>query len=431
MSNHPVAAPRPPRPASAVSSGVGIAGMIGMLSWIAVARTYGMDGPYSALVNIAACGIPMLLWSLLIDKVHRNPSTGIDWSVRAPLSQTSDISITKLAGLWATWFVIGVLYCLARWYWVDPYLFSMKLLGVIAPALFFLSIPYVFWIDGYLKDPKDGAWHLGQWLMGQPGWDKAEIAHHARAWAVKGFFTAFMISIVPGGFGEMVRTPWAEVIRSPITLAGWMIGFMFVIDVAFATVGYALTMKPLDAHIRTANPYLAGWVAALICYPPFTMMSGPLNYHVNTADWSYWMEGHAALLWITGAVLVGLTAIYAWATVAFGLRFSNLTHRGVLTHGPYAWTKHPAYMSKNAFWWISTLPFLVTSNNYVDMIRNTVMLMLVSAVYYWRAKTEEKHLMPDPAYRAYAEWMAEHGPITSRINRLLRRKAVVSPVTVP
>jgi hypothetical protein len=366
----------------------------------------------------------------LVDKVHRNPSTGIDWSARAPLSQTTDISVTKLAGLWATWFVIGVIYCLARWYWVDPYLFSMKLLGVIAPALFFLSIPYVFWIDGYLKDPKDGAWHFGQWLMGQPGWDKAEIAHHARAWAVKGFFTAFMISIVPGGFGEMVRTPWADIIKSPVTIASWMIGFMFVIDVAFATVGYALTMKPLDAQIRSANPYLAGWVAALMCYPPFTMMSGPLNYHVNTAEWFYWMEGNSALLWITGALLVGLTAIYAWATVAFGLRFSNLTHRGVLTHGPYAWTKHPAYMAKNAFWWISTLPFLVTSNNYVDVIRNTVMLMLVSAVYYWRAKTEEKHLMPDPAYSAYAAWMDEHGPITRRINRLLRRKAANSPVTV-
>ena len=40
------------------------------------------------------------------------------------------------------------------------------------------------------------------------------------------------------------------------------------------------------------------------------------------------------LLALIGAVLVALTAIYAWATVAFGIRFSNLTHRGILTHGP-------------------------------------------------------------------------------------------------
>jgi protein-S-isoprenylcysteine O-methyltransferase Ste14 len=51
--------------------------------------------------------------------------------------------------------------------------------------------------------------------------------------------------------------------------------------------------------------------------------------------------------------MVLLTGIYAWATVAFGLRFSNLTYRGVLTNGPYAFTRHPAYLSKNAFWWMS------------------------------------------------------------------------------
>ena len=43
-----------PRPKSAVSNGAGIAGLIGVLTWVGVARTYGMDGPYSALVNLLA-----------------------------------------------------------------------------------------------------------------------------------------------------------------------------------------------------------------------------------------------------------------------------------------------------------------------------------------------------------------------------------------
>ncbi|MFT3978485.1 MAG: protein-S-isoprenylcysteine methyltransferase, partial [Sphingomonas bacterium] len=42
------------RPASAVSHGVGLAGLAGMIAWIAVARHYGMDGPYAALVNVLA-----------------------------------------------------------------------------------------------------------------------------------------------------------------------------------------------------------------------------------------------------------------------------------------------------------------------------------------------------------------------------------------
>lgn len=58
---------------------------------------------------------------------------------------------------------------------------------------------------------------------------------------------------------------------------------MFLIDVAFATVGYMLTCKPLDAHIRSANPYAAGWLATLICYPPFILMgpNGVLDYQEN------------------------------------------------------------------------------------------------------------------------------------------------------
>src|SRR3546814_7283610 len=99
-----------------------------------------------------------------------------------------------------------------------------------------------------------------------------------------------------------------------------------------------------------------------------------------------------------------------WATVAFGLRFSNLTHRGILTHGPYALSRHPAYLAKNLFWWCATLPFL-TTGSLVDAARNTLILAAVSGVYYWRAKTEEKHLKADPDYVAYWEWMERNGPV--------------------
>ena len=83
-----------------------------------------------------------------------------------------------------------------------------------------------------------------------------------------------------------------------------------------------------------------------------------------------------------GGLLVILTGIYAAATVAFGLRFSNLTHRGILTHGPYRWSKHPAYLAKNAYWWLASMPFMVTSGSIVDLVRNTALMAVVSGVYY-------------------------------------------------
>ena len=64
------------------------------------------------------------------------------------------------------------------------------------------------------------------------------------------------------------------------------------------------------------------------------------------------------------------------------------------------------------------MPFLVTSGSMTDMVRNTALLALVSAVYYWRAKTEEKHLMSDPAYAEYVAWADRNALITRAFNRL-------------
>lgn len=423
------------RPASDVSPGVGLAGLLGLFVWVAICRNWPgiaealnlpgprepMSGAYAALAALLFSGTPMVLWSLLVDKVHRRRSTGIDWANPRALSAVIDISITKLAGLWATWALIGFLYCIARWYWRGQYLFAMEVIGTAAIPLFLLSIPYVLWLDRVLVNPREGAWHFGAMLIGREAYDADEVKHHLRAWAVKGFFCAFMISILPFGFEGIVKLNMTAIGSDPVRIANALIELLFLIDVQIAMVGYLLTLKPLDAQIRTANPYLGGWLAALICYPPFILMSdgGVLSYHPNTADWAYWMQGHAALLWIWGALLVLLTGIYAWATVIFGIRFSNLTYRGIITNGPYRFTRHPAYLSKNLFWWLSTLPFLATSNSMVDAVRNTFILGLVSAVYYWRAKTEERHLMGEDAkYRAYHAWMAENAFITRGLSRL-------------
>jgi protein-S-isoprenylcysteine O-methyltransferase Ste14 len=263
-------------------------------------------------------------------------------------------------------------------------------------------------------------------LIGREPWDADEVRKHWRAWIIKGFFGAFMISILPTGFAAVVNADWSEIVRDPVRTGNALFDILFTIDVQIGTVGYLLTLRPLDAHIRSGNPYLAGWLAALICYPPFVYAfmgnGGVIQYEYNTADWGYWLAGHDALLWAWAGLLAVLTAIYAWATLAFGIRFSNLTYRGVLTNGPYRFSRHPAYLSKNLFWWLSVLPFLVTSHSPVDMIRDTVFLGCVSAIYFWRAKTEEAHLLVEDAkYRAYHAWMQDHGLVTAPLSRLLGR----------
>ena len=423
------------RPASDVSGAVGWLGLAGLACWVMVCRNWAqvapalniggprepMSGPYAALVGLLACGVPMVAWSLLVDKVHTRASTGLDWSAprawRAGLATGS----VKLVGLWATWGLIGAFYVLERMYWQGSYLFGLHVMGAVMVPLVLLSVPYVLWLERVLVEPRDGAWHMGAMLLGRSGWDAGKVSHHARIWAVKGFFTAFMLSILPGGFADVVR--W-QVFDGPVALAGFLMAALFVVDAQIGTLGYLLTLRPLDAQIRSANPFLEGWLAALICYPPFTLMAAGnlLDYHPATADWAHWLEGYPVLLWAWAAWLVLLVAVYAWATLAFGPRFSNLTYRGVLTHGPYRLTRHPAYVSKNLFWWSSTLPFLATTHLWSDMIRNTILLGGVSAVYWWRGVTEARHLAREDAkYRAYSRWAQRHAPITRALAWAQRR----------
>lgn len=427
------------RPKSDVSTGVGLVGLAGLLGWILLCRSYPaiadhfalpgphavLSGPYAALTALLASAVPMVLWSVLVDKTHRNPSTGIDWTKPRKLADVVGVSAVKLAGLWATWAAIGFFYCVGRWYWQGQYLFAMEVIGFAAIPLVVLSVPYVVWLDRYLVNPRDHAWHFGAMLLGRERYDPDEVKRHWRAWAIKGFFGAFMISILPGGFAGVVSADLNGITHDPVRLGRLLIELLFVIDVQIGTVGYLLTLRPLDAHIRSGNPFFAGWIAALMCYPPtvFAFMGGGgmLAYEVNTSDWAHWFAGSTALLWAWAGLLVLLTGIYAWATVAFGIRFSNLTYRGVLTHGPYRFTRHPAYLSKNLFWWCSVLPFWTLSGSPVDVIRNTFFLGCVSAIYFWRAKTEEAHLLrEDPRYRAYHAWMSENGLITGPLTALAR-----------
>ncbi|MCK0128784.1 DUF1295 domain-containing protein [Erythrobacter sp. F6033] len=432
-------------PVSDVSAGVGLAGLLGLFGWIAfcrafplIAETFGfsgpfspergvLSGPYAALAALLFIAGPMAIWSILVDRVHLRPSTGIDWKLKRSVADVLPVSTVKIAGIWATYAVLAGLYGLCRWYWDGSYLFAMEVLSVAVIPMVVLAVPYIIWLDRFMIDPRDSSWHFGAMLIGSEEWDAEQIKKHWRAWLIKGFFGAFMISILPGGFAFVVQADPSVITSNPVELAVLLITLLFMIDVLVGTVGYLFTLRPLDAHIRSGNPFLGGWLAALICYPPFVWgiignNSQVLSYERDIAKWDYWMADNETLLWVWGAWLVALTAAYAWATVAFGIRFSNLTYRGVLTNGPYRYTRHPAYLSKNLYWWCLHLPFLVTSGSPAEAIRNCFFLLLVNGIYYWRARTEEAHMLAeDPKYREYYDWMEHRGLITAPLARLKRR----------
>jgi len=174
------------------------------------------------------------------------------------------------------------------------------------------------------------------------------------------------------------------------------------VDVFFFTVGYLVESPRLGNQIRSVDPTVLGWAAALACYPPFnTVTSSILGFAASDFPRFDDPTVHLAL----NIALLVLMAIYASASAALGLKASNLTHRGIVSRGPYAVVRHPAYTCKNMAWWIGSIPLisLSFSQSLFAGIFTIATVVGWSMLYVLRALTEEDHLRSvDGEYAAYA-----------------------------
>ena len=165
--------------------------------------------------------------------------------------------------------------------------------------------------------------------------------------------------------------------------------FVFIVDCGWALAGYASESRWLGNKTRSVEPTALGWVACIFCYPPF---NGVLGTYLPLETGANRITDQTVLLVFRGLTVL-FFAVYSSATVAFGWKFSNLTNRGVVTRGPYAYIRHPAYVCKCSAWWLEHIPTMTLTKAFF--------LTLLCGVYALRAWTEERHLSRDPDYRAY------------------------------
>jgi hypothetical protein len=452
-------------PRSCTSYGTGIVGLIGFAIGLWAATTHempsaasflwglwaitGQELPTAArvLVLMAASSVPMLLWAVAVERVTERPTAGL---IRgsAPEGDLPRLFV-KLLGLAATLALVAFAYWLFPIYRNDFYWIFFDLVCLTLPWLGAAGVYYIYLLDARMADPKDGAWHLGALLIGRHAevdWQK--LRPYLLGWTIKGYFLPIMVGWLGGNLdwlaGLQDTVPWSGAgafLQS--TAAGalslepvwWLldaltefiqafgadgaetflgrfdvaVNVIFSLDLAFAALGYVLTLRALDGHIRSPEPTLLGWVVALICYPPYGDTT--IGLYVSWSDdveWRHWLDGLPALLLLWGSAILVLEALFALATVHFGYRFSNLTHRGILTHGLYRLTKHPAYVTKCLSFWLIAMPFL-PDQGWDGAARQVLMMLGINFIYWMRARTEERHLSRDPDYVAYALWMEEHG----------------------
>jgi hypothetical protein len=411
------------RPPSATNCWVTTAGAAAAIAVMLNGIQNGTPVPLLMVLCALALAAPIVLVDVLIYRVYARPSAGLSQRQNTPLSQRLPRVAVKLLGLYATLAAIAFAYWLFPEYRGD---FFKPFYALAKPALPFIvvfAIPYFFLVDRRMANPHDGYWHIGRLILGRlPATPEARTLckEHVLGWIIKAFFLPLMTVFFYKNLTWFAANPVDAALADFRVGVHWWISLAFFLDVSFAMVGYTLTLRVFDSHIRSSNPLLLGWGVAIMCYPPFwSLFDSHYFAYGNPPNWQAWLADSPTLHALWGSVIVVLIFIYAWATVAFGLRFSNLTHRGILTGGPYRFTKHPAYVAKNIFWWLVAVPF-ISDAGFWEGLRTSILLLLVNAIYFMRARTEEKHLASDPTYRNYAAWIEQHG-IFRWVGRLFSR----------
>lgn len=315
----------------------------------------------------------------------------------------------KLTGFVAALLLVAFAYWLFPEYDRTYYAKYFESLFLVLPFLPLIVVPYFFYVEWRLPLERGGAWEMGNMVLGRGVRDWNTIHQYLLAWIVKGYFLPIMVGDVVNAMARLRGADWGLFSGTFVDSFDLLFVALINLELIFVAAGYLFTCRLFDSHVRAVEKTFFGWVIALMSYGPFLSLFYVryLAYNTDGINWLSWLAGHEVLTIAWGSLILVLLVIHLWSDACFGLRFSNLTHRGIITNGPYRFSKHPAYVIKNIRWWLVSVPFIA-----VDVqtgLQLSLLLFCVNIVYSLRSYAEERMLSQDPVYIQYALWMDDHG----------------------
>ena len=118
---------------------------------------------------------------------------------------------------------------------------------------------------------------------------------------------------------------------------------IYALDVLYATVGYVLSFRVLDTHLRSAEPTMLGWVVALECYKPFwSELFSRLYLHYEGIGFEAWLaRARLAAVGLGGRHPRAARASTCWRRSRSACASRTSRTAGILTNGPYRYTQAP------------------------------------------------------------------------------------------
>ena len=406
-----------PPPLSEVSVWTGIAGLLGLAA--ALLLVFGIQKNLhiasKSLEVLALTALPMIVHEAWRVGAVRNFFQALhEGAKKRSVREQIRTAALRLLGVLAILIPIAAPLYIYPHYLPTRQMFLDFSLRLLLPYLGVAALVYWTVVTLLGAHTRDFYFQLGEFLLGRRPWRGiTEKEEYFRRVGLKLFYIPFMFGILYGNV-NLLQTELGKPVLNVFRVVALAHAFLYVTDVVFGLIGYLANSKSLGSNIRSTQGEVSGWVVALICYPPFVTtlyLFGDFQRSLTWSGWT-WLTAHGPLLWLWAGLIIACEIVYVSATVIFGLRFSNLTNRGIITNGPYRYLKHPAYFSKNLSWWLIYVPFIPKLTWQIALL-NTAQLILLNSVYYMRARTEERHLREDERYREYEKWIAVHGVLPS------------------
>ncbi|HEV2619008.1 MAG TPA: hypothetical protein VGU23_03620, partial [Acidobacteriaceae bacterium] len=272
-----------------------------------------------------------------------------------PFGHTVRSAATKWIGTMLGFAGVLLAWCTLPEYARVSYRPLFDTLPIILPAVPPATALVILVTEWRLGPVPDHAWHFGLLAIGR--WRKVDwmaIRDGALGWLVKGFFLPLnfcsLVEIVAqfrGNEAAILTAPWPAMVASITTM---------ILAVLIVTIipGYLFSSRLLGTEIRKIDHSWLGWGVTLSCYPP--LLSGVFDHWFNyfpyrpnpvwMKPWAVLLQGMPVASYCVGGLIILVELVHYWGEATFGLRSSNLTHRGLITNGPYRFCKHPVYLAK-------------------------------------------------------------------------------------